>query len=136
MRCAIPDVVHSVVHLLMDFVQGDGAIDVIQFVRQSQSVPDIRRSVLEAVDNFSEIRRHVCRVALWVLGEYCEEWEDIEAHWVPRKHGRLPLTPVRRRGNRGMPAAEGSTVTTKSVLLSDGTYGTETIVRNSAGGGR
>eukprot|EP00937_MAST-01D_sp_MAST-1D-sp2_P003084 g3084.t1 len=134
--CAVrfPDVAHSVVHLLMDFVQGEGALDVVQFVRTvAERYPDIRRSVLEKmIDTFPEVRTaRVCRVALWVLGEYCEEWEDVQMalECIRAQMGDLPLRAAEEaaaenaEGDEGAEEDAGPQV--KSVLLSDGTYGTE-----------
>ena len=134
-QCAVrfPDVAQSVVHLLMDFVQGDGAIDVIQFVRTvAERYPPIRRSVLEKlVDNFAEIKAsRVSRVALWVLGEYCEEGADIEMalECVRANMGSLPLeAPKQHDDKQEEEDAAPAQDQIKSVLLSDGTYGTERI---------
>ena len=134
-QCAVrfPDVAQNVVHLLMDFVQGDGAIDVIQFVRTVvERYPDIRRSVLEKLmDNFSEVKAsRVSRVALWVLGEYCEEGDDIEAalECVRSNMGDLPLEAEKEVEEKAKEVAGGDAEVVKSVLLSDGTYGTERTV--------
>ena len=77
--CAIkfPEVVSTVVHLLMDFL-GDSnvasAIDVVVFVREIiETNPKLRVSIItRLLDTFYQIRAaRVCSCALWIIGEYC-----------------------------------------------------------------
>lgn len=76
-KCAVryPSVADNVVDLLMDFLNGQGALDVVLFVREMvETYPDLRQSVLtKLIDCFSEIKDpSVYRVALWILGmSYC-----------------------------------------------------------------
>ena len=75
-----PDVADSVVHVLMDFLNGEGAMDVIIFVRAIvEQYPPLRASVLgKLISSIREIKcSSVLCVALWVLGTYCEGADSI-----------------------------------------------------------
>ncbi|KAG6612079.1 Coatomer subunit beta [Phytophthora cinnamomi] len=104
--CAVkfPEVANAVVHLLMEFLnQPDGAMDVVLFVRaMCESYPELRESILQKLMiSFTDISlAKVYRVGLWILGEYAT---------LPPEDGAAYSKPV-----------------TKSVVLADGTYATET----------
>ncbi|EGZ30280.1 hypothetical protein PHYSODRAFT_263776 [Phytophthora sojae] len=104
--CAVkfPEVANAVVHLLMEFLnQPDGAMDVVLFVRaMCESYPELRESILQKLMiSFTDISlAKVYRVGLWILGEYAT---------LPPQDGAAYSKPV-----------------TKSVVLADGTYATET----------
>eukprot|EP00953_Heterococcus_sp_UTEX-ZZ885_P026678 14383-Heterococcus_DN1.PRE.2 len=113
-----PDVADSVIHVLMDFLNGEGAIDVILFVRAiSEQYPPLRLSILGKLT--SSIRdmtsSPVLCVALWVLGTYIDGADPI-AQGINGKNKGKPDAPI-------LP-----TYTTKNVVLSDGTYATQTVV--------
>lgn len=61
--CAVrfPDVAANVVHLLMDFLNGDGALTVVEFVREIvETYPDMRRGVIAKLrDVMPEDRKSV-----------------------------------------------------------------------------
>ena len=85
--CAVkfPDVAGSVIHLLMDFL-GDtntaSALDVVFFVREiMETNSKLRASVLERLlDSYNQIRSsRVCSCTLWIIGEYCDQKDDIYA---------------------------------------------------------
>lgn len=142
--CAVkfPDVANHVVHLLMEFLNSDGAMDVILFVRaMCESYPDLRESILQKLlVSFSDIAlAKVYRVALWILGEYSTELKDgvdndtsiIEA--AKAIFGALGSLPFATDAMLKAPAPEAEEATgaaykpvTKSVVLADGTYATET----------
>jgi len=134
--CAVkfPDVAHSVVHMLMDFLNDDGAVDVILFVRTIvQQYEALRQSVVEKlITCLPDIKAaRVYRVALWVVGEFCEEPADVESGLdaVRTGMGDLPLKAV-VDNSEVKPDAGGEKeeeVVMKTVQLSDGTYGTEMI---------
>jgi hypothetical protein len=70
-----PEIAHSVVLLLMDFLGSDGASGVINFVREIvEMFPDLRESVLaKLIERFGDIEAaEVYRVALWILAEVCD----------------------------------------------------------------
>ncbi|POM80292.1 Coatomer subunit beta [Phytophthora palmivora] len=110
--CAVkfPEVANAVVHLLMEFLnQPDGAMDVVLFVRaMCESYPELRESILQKLMiSFSDISlAKVYRVGLWILGEYAT------------------LPP--EDGTETAAGAAYSKPVTKSVVLADGTYATET----------
>ena len=85
--CAVkfPDVAGNVIHLLMDFL-GDtntaSALDVVFFVREiMETNKKLRASILERLlDSYNQIRSsRVCSCTLWIIGEYCDQKEDIHA---------------------------------------------------------
>lgn len=139
--CAVkfPDVAHSVVHMLMDFLNDDGAVDVILFVRTIvQQYEALRQSVVQKlIMCLPDIKAaRVYRVALWVVGEYCDEADDIDSGMAAVKEGmgEIPLKAVidsaevkPDAGTEDASAQEASSVTTKTIQLADGTYGTELI---------
>jgi coatomer subunit beta len=146
--CAVrfPEVANNVVHLLMDFLAGDGALPVIEFVREivevrrgawerrwwcccappsvlfhapapsvwccqlflaphhpmtftqphPQTYPEMRRGVLSKLrDVISDVSSSdVFRVALWLLGQYSESDEEVQAALRTAREclGPLPLT--------------------------------------------
>ena len=85
--------------MLMDFLNDDGAVDVILFVRTIvQQYESLRQSVVQKlVVCLPDIKAaRVFRVALWVIGEYCEEITDVEAGLdaVKTGMGDLPLKAI------------------------------------------
>lgn len=84
--CAIrfSEVAANVVYVLMDFL-GDSnnpsAVDVIAFVREVvEKFPKLRTAITEKlISTFGEIKSgKVFRGAMWIVGEYCEQPEDIK----------------------------------------------------------
>ncbi|CAI5702853.1 unnamed protein product [Peronospora effusa] len=150
--CAVkfPEVANAVVHLLMEFLnQPDGAMDVVLFVRaMCESYPELRESILQKLMiSFADISlAKVYRVGLWILGEYAtfplEEGTESDtsifeaASTIFGAIGNLPLateamlkSPTDNFEGAEDPAAAGaaySNPVTKSVVLADGTYATET----------
>ncbi|TDH68516.1 hypothetical protein CCR75_000474 [Bremia lactucae] len=150
--CAVkfPEVANAVVHLLMEFLnQPDGAMDVILFVRaMCESHPDLRESVLQKLMiSFSDISlAKVYRVGLWILGEYAtlphvggteDETSVFEAaSTIFTAIGSLPLAAETslKASTESPEGAENPAIAgtayansvTKSVVLADGTYATET----------
>lgn len=139
--CAVkfPDVANHVVHLLMEFLNSDGAMDVILFVRaMCESYPDLRESILQKLlVSFSDIAlAKVYRVALWILGEYASDAADSDTSIIEAVKvifaamGTIPFASDATL----KPAVEAEEVSgaayskpvTKSVVLADGTYATET----------
>uniref|UniRef100_A0AAV1UYQ3 Coatomer subunit beta n=1 Tax=Peronospora matthiolae TaxID=2874970 RepID=A0AAV1UYQ3_9STRA len=152
--CAVkfPEVANAVVHLLMEFLnQPDGAMDVVVFVRaMCESYPELRKSILQKLMiSFSDISlAKVYRVGLWILGEYAtvplEDGTESDtsifeaARTIFDAVGSLPLVTeamlkasaetVENRADDPAAAtgAAYSKPVTKSVVLADGTYATET----------
>ncbi|RLN55104.1 hypothetical protein BBJ29_003484 [Phytophthora kernoviae] len=150
--CAVkfPEVANAVVHLLMEFLNSpDGAMDVVLFVRaMCESYPELRESILQKLMiSFADISlAKVYRVALWILGEYATQPREdgaesdtsiLEAaNTIFSAIGILPLAteamlkaPTEHPEGTEDPAATGAAYAkpvTKSVVLADGTYATET----------
>jgi len=146
--CAIKfaTVADSVVHVLMDFLSSEGAIDVILFVREIVEVyPKLRVSVLNKLNMIlGEIKNaQVYRVALWILGEYTEtkELRDDAVEAIYTCLGDLPFLgdaekQLQRDENEDELDEESitqalSAPTTKVTVLADGTYATQTAFTSS-----
>lgn len=82
-----------------------------------------------------EIKSHlVIRVALWIIGEYAETNEEIQQAFqtIKKNIGSLPIFPLVTE-DLDIPAqqseeAKEPKVITKTIVLPDGSYGTQTIV--------
>ena len=96
--CAVkfPDVADSVVHMLMDFLSVDGALDVIRFVKEIvEKYPRLRGNVLKKLTMVLPMitDKDVIRVALWVLGDYCDTagTVDVAFNAIMQALGPMPL---------------------------------------------
>ncbi|GAA5982422.1 hypothetical protein JCM11641_006978 [Rhodosporidiobolus odoratus] len=157
--CAIrhSEVASSVVHVLMDYLSDSSnasAIDVIAFVREVvEKFPDLRSGIVgKLLESFGEIKSgKVYRGAMWIVGEYASGREEIEAamRGVSRVVGEVPILASEQRlldaaeqeasassssaldanGDSTLPSA--SVATTKTRVLADGTYATETVYSNN-----
>jgi coatomer subunit beta len=76
-------------------------------------------------------------VALWILGEYATSQKDIDKAFetIKKNVGTLPLfTPEQASDSskeelkESSSANQGPKIITKTIILPDGSYGTETIV--------
>lgn len=150
--CAIKfsEVAANVVYVLMDFL-GDSnnpsAVDVISFVREVvEKFPDLRPTITEKlVQTFSEIKSgKVFRGAMWIVGEYCTGAADIKrAIFELRKViGEVPILASEQRLLDEAEAADEAAqaekepeqpqAVTKTRVLADGTYATETVYTSTA----
>ncbi|KAM0751934.1 Coatomer, beta subunit [Meredithblackwellia eburnea MCA 4105] len=140
------EVASNVVHVLMDFL-GDAnnasAVDVIAFVREVvEKFPALRSGILDRLlSTFSEIKSgKVFRGALWIVGEYGATVEDIKdaMRQIRAVLGEVPILASEQRlldqaeAENSPAAGEGEeqqqpTMTTKTRVLADGTYATETV---------
>lgn len=138
--CAIKfaEVAASVVDLLLDFV-GDSnstsAVDVISFVKEVVEIfPNLRASILSRLLQTLETVRagSVYRGALWIIGEYSLEENDIQEAWVHirKSLGEIPILASERRHLAEGEADESESAKPaehhKPKVLADGTYATET----------
>jgi coatomer subunit beta len=156
-QCAIKfsEVAASVVDLLMDFIadfNNTSAVDVISFVKEVvEKFPKLRTSIVERlVSTLSEVRAgKVYRGALWIVGEYSLEANDIRDAWkrIRASLGEIPILASEQRlldevadgngeqkeaehvnGNgTAKPAATGS-----RRVLADGTYATESALTSQS----
>ena len=127
--------------LMFDNRSAFTSLETILFIREVIEVhPEHRQAIFEKIcDSFENIRSHlVIRVALWILGEYATTQKDIERAFdvIKRNVGALPLFVPKDLDqidgesdkNQGASASTGPKVITKTIILPDGSYGTETIV--------
>ena len=131
-----PDVAESVVHTLMDFIATDGGMQVIIFVRAIvEQYPDLRPAILsKLINSLDEITTNqVMVVSLWILGEYCNDSEVLVEAFdtITEQLGEPPfMVDPDEKAEAEKAAAEaaaGPKMITKNVVLSDGTYATQTV---------
>ncbi|KAI9250918.1 adaptin N terminal region-domain-containing protein [Phascolomyces articulosus] len=147
--CAVKfsEVAANVVHVLMEFL-GDSnnpsAVDVVSFVREvMEKFPGLRRSVLDKLlETFMDMKSgKVFRGALWIIGEYCQDAQEIDEAWqqIRSALGEIPILASEQRLLESAEEDEQSSEKkeddhTKSVpssnaaprrILPDGTYATE-----------
>ncbi|KAG9306557.1 hypothetical protein G9A89_004754 [Geosiphon pyriformis] len=149
--CAIKfsEVAANVVHVLMEFL-GDSnnpaAVDVIAFVREVvEKFPNLRSSITEKLlETFMDVKSgKVFRGALWIVGEYCADVQDIEDAWKQIRAG-LGEIPILASEQRLLEEASNEEKTEESTgdgknpvasssrrILADGTYATETAFSNN-----
>lgn len=136
--CAVrfPQVAESVVHVLMDFLPGDSGMQVIIFVRAIiEQYPPLRASILsKLLSTLDDIHNNgVMCVCLWVLGEYCETPEVMEEAFsdINSQLGDadfiLKNEEKQAKEKAAAEAAMGPKMVTKNIVLSDGTYATQTV---------
>lgn len=149
--CAIKfsEVAANVVHVLMDFL-GDNnnpsAVDVIAFVREVvEKFPKLRSEITDKlISTFGDIKSgKVYRGALWIVGEYCETEEQINKAMqeIRTVLGEVPILASEQRLLDEAEAEdehpvekqpEAETTVTKTRVLADGTYATETVYTSAA----
>ncbi|TVY42157.1 Coatomer subunit beta [Lachnellula subtilissima] len=154
-QCAIKfsEVAESVVGLLMDFIadfNNTSAVDVISFVKEVvEKFPKLRPSIVERlVSTLSEVRAgKVYRGALWIVGEYSLEANDIRDAWkrIRASLGEIPILASEQRlldeVAEGLePRKEPEQVNGHSKaaptgsrrVLADGTYATESALTSQS----
>uniref|UniRef100_A0A7S2PNF9 Coatomer subunit beta n=1 Tax=Leptocylindrus danicus TaxID=163516 RepID=A0A7S2PNF9_9STRA len=137
-----PDVAESVVHALMDFLGGGpetGSIQVILFVRAIvEQYPSLRESLLNKLTmNLEDITSSgVMCVSLWILGEYCNDSMLLKEAFeeITNQLGEAPYLLVTESADNVAKeeSAPKKEVVTKNVVLSDGTYATQTAYSEHA----
>ncbi|MCJ1403753.1 coatomer subunit beta [Xylographa trunciseda] len=153
-QCAIKfsEVAASVVDLLMDFIadfNATSAVDVISFVKEVvEKFPKLRSSIVERlVSTLSEVRAgKVYRGALWIVGEYSLEANDIREAWkrIRASLGEIPIVASEQRLLEADPDeqaepkeqvnghAKPSAPTGSRKVLADGTYATESALTSES----
>ncbi|KAI9751801.1 MAG: hypothetical protein M4579_005887 [Chaenotheca gracillima] len=153
-QCAIKfsEVAASVVDLLMDFIadfNNTSAVDVISFVKEVvEKFPDLRPSIVERlVSTLSEVRAgKVYRGALWIVGEYSLEANDIREAWkrIRASLGEIPILASEQRLLEEVPEehplpkeqvnghAKPSAPSGSRKVLPDGTYATESALTSQS----
>jgi coatomer subunit beta len=134
--CAVrfPQVAESVVHTLMDFLGTDSGMQVIVFVRAIvEQYPALREPLLnKLVNSLSDVTSNqVLCVCLWIIGEYTTENSTTitEAYDAVIEQTGEPPFIVKSKDNAEADKQPDTTpkIITKNVILSDGTYATQTI---------
>lgn len=140
--CAIKfhEVAASVVDLLLDFIgdfNSSSAGDVISFVKEVVEIfPDLRSSIIQRLlATLKDVHSgSVYRGALWILGEYCLDEQDIQEAWmhIRKSLGEIPILSSERNG---INAENGNVVSDTNgepkkpsappKILADGTYASE-----------
>ncbi|KAG4032411.1 hypothetical protein MFRU_007g03140 [Monilinia fructicola] len=153
-QCAIKfsEVAESVVDLLMDFIadfNNTSAVDVISFVKEVvEKFPKLRPSIVERlVSTLSEVRAgKVYRGALWIVGEYSLEANDIKDAWrrIRASLGEIPILATEQRllneASDGQEPHEPEQINGHSKaaptgsrrVLADGTYATESALTSQS----
>ncbi|KAL8831047.1 MAG: hypothetical protein Q9191_001093 [Dirinaria sp. TL-2023a] len=155
-QCAIKfsEVAASVVELLMDFIadfNATSAVDVISFVKEVvEKFPKLRPPIVERlVSTLSEVRAgKVYRGALWIVGEYSLEANDIREAWkrIRASLGEIPILSSEQRLLDEVPeekqelpsdqvnghATKSSKPTGSRKVLADGTYATESAFTSNS----
>mmetsp|Transcript_42182 Transcript_42182/g.106207 ORF Transcript_42182/g.106207 Transcript_42182/m.106207 type:complete len:1025 (+) Transcript_42182:99-3173(+) len=143
------DQAESVMFLFMDFLTESDqttAADVIMFLRELiANYPDLRKRILARLtDSVGDVQlSRVLRGCLWLFGEYAEEPELIESVIESLLAGirPLPLVPEEtggkekkdaagassKEGEKKQTASSAAKITTKTVVLADGTYATQNV---------
>jgi coatomer subunit beta len=128
-----PDTAAMVVPVLMEFLgepNQTSAVDVVLFVREIvETYPQLQDSIMKKLlQTFPTIQSsRVARVALWLLGEYCSEAEEVALTFTTLKAclGELPFLAEGEEAEvpqcAPQPRAEG-----RPVVLPDGSYATQT----------
>ena len=136
----------------MDFIadfNATSAVDVISFVKEVvEKFPKLRPSIVERlVSTLSEVRAgKVYRGALWIVGEYSLEANDIRDAWkrIRTSLGEIPILSSEQRLLEEVPEeqqepkeqvnghAKSSVPTGSRKVLADGTYATESALTSQS----
>lgn len=144
-----PDQAQSVMFLLMDFLTESDqttATEVVMFLRELiANYTDMRMPILqrlaECIGDVSQSR--VLRGCLWLFGEYCEDQALIESVIQSVLTSLRPLPLMLDDGSQKEKKETGPgekkkekkapKITTKTVVLADGTYGTQNVYEGDEG---
>jgi len=133
--CAIrfPDVAEGVIQTLMDFISLDGGLQVMTFFRSIvEQYPDLRGVILSRLlSSLEDVSNNsIMNICLWIIGEYCISPDNLEDAFdtVTNLIGEAPFTQqvVTTTDDEKAKSAAPKLIT-KNVVLSDGTYATQTV---------
>lgn len=136
----------------MDFIidfNNSAAVDVVSFVKEVvERFPQLRQPIVRRlISTLSEVRAgKVYRGALWIVGEYSLEANDIREAWkrIRSSLGEIPILSSEQRlleevsadhGERKEQAnghAKSSAPSTSRKVLADGTYATESALTSQS----
>jgi coatomer subunit beta len=137
-----PETIPSMIGPLMDsFLMFEkkgsmASLETIIFIREVIEVyPEHRQSILKKLCSLiGTIRNHlVMRVAVWIIGEYSQSSEEVEHAFgsIKRNIGSLPIFTVKEEDDKKEKTeatTTGPRMVTKTIIMPDGSYGTETIM--------
>lgn len=126
-----PDVAEGVVQTLMEVLTSDGGMHVISFVRGIvEQYPSLRPAILtKLLGCLNDVATNsVMCICLWILGEYCETPELLKEAFgdIIREVGNAPYSTQLKKDDENK-SADAPKYITKNVVLSDGTYATQTV---------
>ena len=114
------------------------SLETIIFIREVVEVyPEYRQTILDFLYNLlDQIKNHlVIRVAVWIIGEYSLNQNEIDQAFeaLQRNIGSLPIyadlsKEDEKPAEKAADESTGPKVITKTIILPDGSYGTETII--------
>lgn len=127
--------------LIENFLKFEGkstfpSLETVLFIREVIEVHNEHRSTIfqKICQVFGQIKAHlVIRVALWIIGEYAETVHEAQQAFntVKKNVGSLPIYPQINNdveeSNTEKQADTKPKEITKTVILPDGSYGTQTI---------
>ncbi len=129
-----PDIAGTVVDTLIDFISDADArssSDVVVFVREVvETFPRLREGIIaKVVEYFPAIKvAKVFRVAMWILSEYSNTLEEVDAAFAAIKSslGTLPFLEL----DASIPSPDSSAIAAAAArsspaVLSDGTYASQ-----------
>ncbi len=137
-----PETIPAFIRPLLDsFLMFDNrstfaSLETILFIREVIELhPEHRVGIFDKIcESFEDIRSYlIIRIALWIIGEYACTQDEIDKAFITIKKniGSLPLLKEEdelKEETKGDAASSGPRVITKTVILPDGSYGTETII--------
>mmetsp|Transcript_21431 Transcript_21431/g.63958 ORF Transcript_21431/g.63958 Transcript_21431/m.63958 type:complete len:1008 (+) Transcript_21431:91-3114(+) len=140
------DQAQSVVFLLMDFLTESDqttATEVVMFLRELiANYDNLRVTILQRLsESIGEVTQsRVLRGCLWLFGEYAEEPELIASVIEALMASLRPLPLIVEEGGEKKKESkdekgekkQAAKVTTKTVVLADGTYGTQNVYEGGA----
>jgi len=143
-RCAtkFAEVADSVVLVLLDFLAGDSGFTVMQCVKSIlEQYPAFRGTILrKLIDNFEEVTTaDAMRMGSWILGEYSGAADPATGELMMENAfdtlvGLVGSPPfLSGKDVEEKKDAPVTTVTTKNVVLKDGTYATVTETNTTGG---
>ncbi|KAH3684067.1 hypothetical protein WICPIJ_004969 [Wickerhamomyces pijperi] len=130
----------GVVDLLLDFLpelSSSSESDILGFVKEViEKFPELRSSILaRLVGALSQVRSgKIYRGVLWIIGEYALEEKEIQSVWkqIRESIGEVPIVQSEQRlhlaGEDGQSEESTAAVSSKPVVLADGTYATESAL--------
>lgn len=136
-----PETVPSMIGPLMDsFLMFEkkgsmASLETIIFIRVIiETYPEHRQNILNKLFSILiSIKNHlVLRVAVWIIGEYSSSQDEVDRAFesIQKNIGSLPIFIAKDEEEKKQdePSAQAPKMITKTIILPDGSYGTETIM--------